>query len=102
MAAEKPVPDKDPPEHKPFIIRIDREQYEWPEEKISGAQLRGLPPTPIPPERDLFQVVPGHTDRQIKDDDTVEVHDGIRFFTAPNTINPGAQLVSHGRVKRLS
>ena len=102
MAAENPVPDKDPPEHKPFIIRIDREQYEWPEEKISGAQLRGLPPTAIPPERDLFQVVPGHTDRQIKDDDTVEVHDGIRFFTAPNTINPGAVLVSHGRVKRLS
>ena len=102
MAAEKPVPDKDAPVHKPFIIRIDREQYEWAEEKISGAQLRALPQTPIPPERDLFQVVPGHPDRQIKDDDTVEVHDGIRFFTAPNTINPGADFAGRGMVKRLT
>ena len=73
----------------PFTIRIDRTEYEWSEDKISGAQLRELPPTPIPPERDLFQVVPGHPDKKIEDDNAVEVHDGLRFFTAPNTINPG-------------
>ena len=87
---------KDNPEHKAFTIRIDRTEYKWPEEKITGAQLRGLPPTPIPSDRDLFQVVPGHPDRKIKDDDTVEVHDGLRFFTAPNTINPGAARANHG------
>ena len=87
---------KDRPEHKVFTIRIDRTEYEWPEEKITGAQLRRLPPTPIPPERDLFQVIPGHPDRKIKDDDTVEIHDGLRFFTAPNTINPGANRGTHG------
>lgn len=91
MAVENLVPDKDKPEHKAFTIRIDRTWYEWRDEKISGAQLRRLPPTPIPPNRDLFQVVPGHPDRKIKDDDWVEVHDGLRFFTAPNTINPGAE-----------
>ena len=96
MAAKNPTPDKDNPAHKVFTIRIDRTEYEWPEEKISGAQLRRLPPTPILPERDLFQVVPGHPDRKIKDDDTVEVHDGLRFFTAPNTINPGTDRASHG------
>ena len=84
------------PEHKVFTIRIDRTQYEWPEEKITGAQLRRLPPTPIPADRDLFQVVPGHPDRKVKDDDTVEVHDGLRFFTAPNTINPGTDRANHG------
>ena len=83
MAAENPAPDKDTPGQKVFSIRIDETRYEWPEEKISGAQLRRLPPTPIPPERDLVQVVPGHADRRIKDDDTVEVHDGLEFITAP-------------------
>ena len=73
-----------------FTIRIDRTEYEWAEDKITGDQLRRLPPTPIPPDRDLFQVVPGHPDRKINDDDTITVHDGLRFFTAPNTINPGA------------
>lgn len=92
MATENLVPDKDNPEHKPFTIRIDRTQYEWSDEKISGAQLRVLPSPPIPPDRDLFQVVPGHDDRKLKDDDTIEVYDGLRIFTAPNTINPG---VSH-------
>lgn len=98
MAKENPVPDKDKPEipdkdkpeNKVAIIRIDRAQYEWWDEKISGEQLRLLPPDPIPPDRDIFQVIPGHPDRKIKDDDTVEVHDGLRFFTAPSTINPGA------------
>ena len=90
MATENTVPDKDKPEDKAFTIRIDRTEYSWQEEKISGAQLRNLPPTPIPADRDLFQVIPGHPDRKIKDDDTVEVHDGLRFFTAPGTINPGA------------
>ena len=90
MTAETSAPDKDNPEHKSFVIRIDRAEYKWSEEKISGAQVRGLPAPSIPPERDLFQVVPGQEDRKIKDDDTVEVHDGLRFFTAPGTINPGA------------
>ena len=89
MTAEKAVPDKEKPEDKPFVIRIDRKEYKWLEEKINGAQVRGLPSPPIPPERDLFQVIPGKEDRKIKDDDTVEVHDGLRFFTAPGTINPG-------------
>ena len=95
MTTENPVPDKDSPGHKPFTIQLDRTQYEWPDEKISGEQLRHLPPTPIPANRDLFQVIPGHPDLKIKDDDTVEVHDGLRFFTAPNTINPGINRADH-------
>ena len=99
MATENPIPDKDNPGQKVFTIQIDRTQYEWSDEKINGAQLRRLPPTPIPPERDLFQVIPGHPDRKIKDDDTIEVHDGLRFFTAPNTINPGTNCAGRARKK---
>ncbi len=96
MPIENSAPDKDSHERKVFTIQIDRTQYEWPDEKITGAQLRRIPPTQIPDERDLFQVIPGHPDRKIKDDDTIEVHDGLRFFTAPNTINPGTNHTGHG------
>ena len=89
--------DSKKPERKGFHIQIDRTHYEVFDEKLTGAELRRVPPTPIPSERDLFQIVPGHTDRKIKDDDTVEIHDGLRFFTAPNTINPGVNLAGTER-----
>ena len=81
--------DADKPDPKGFLIRIDRTDYTVTQEKLSGAELRQVPAPPIPENRDLYQVVPGHDDLKIKDDDTVQMHDGLRFFTAPNTINPG-------------
>lgn len=95
MVAENKL-DK-PEADKGFTIQIDRVHYTVSEEKLSGAQLRTVPPTPIPPERDIFQVVPGHTDQIVKDDDTVEMRDGLRFFTAPNTINPGMAVAGFRR-----
>ena len=79
---------------KVFHIQIDRTHYEVHDAQMTGAQLRQVPPTPIPPERDLFEVVPGHPDRKIENDDVVEIRNGLRFFTAPGTINPGRRLIS--------
>lgn len=90
------MPD-DSPRKKPdqeFNIQIDREHYKVPEPQMTGAGLRLVPPTPIPADRDLFEVVPGHPDRKIEDGDVVEIRNGLRFFTAPGTINPGRPLVS--------
>ena len=87
--------DSKKPEPKAFHIQIDRTEYEVPGEKISGAELRLVPPTPIPPDRDIFEVIPGHDDKKVKDDDTVVLRDGLRFFTAPNTINPGVRPGGH-------
>jgi hypothetical protein len=70
-------------------IQIDRQHYKVEAEALTGAQLRALVAPPIPPERDLFLVVPG-TDRKITDTETVTLEDGMRFFTAPGKINPGA------------
>jgi len=89
----KPDPADDKPHPKVFHIQIDREHYEIETAEMTGAQLRKVPPTPIPPERDLFEVVPGHPDRKIESDDIVEIRNGLRFFTAPGTINPGRSLV---------
>jgi len=90
------MPNDDKPGHggghghpETFNIQIDREHYKVTQAQMTGAELRQVPPTPIPPERDLFEVVPGHPDRKIENDDPVEIRNGLRFFTAPGTINPG-------------
>lgn len=72
-----------------ITIQIDRVHYEVDVKQMTGEQLRHLPQPPIGPDRDLFEVVPGHSDRKIGDDEEVELRNGTRFFTAPAHINPG-------------
>jgi hypothetical protein len=75
-------------EHE-FHIQIDREHYTVEKRHMTGAELRVVPTPAISNDRDLFQVVPGQPDRKLEDVDVVEIHDGMRFFTAPKHINPG-------------
>jgi len=75
--------------HRPYEIKIDRIDYQIAEHKRTGSQLRQIPSPPIGPDRDLFEVVPGGSDRKIEDKDEVKIRDGLRFFTAPAQINPG-------------
>lgn len=74
-----------------FQIQIDRAHYTVTQGRMTGLQLRQVPPTPIGPDRDLFEVVPGGSDRKIEDNTVVEIRNGLRFFTAPAQINPGAE-----------
>ena len=80
--------DKGKPE--PFHIRIDRDHFDVSQPELTGAQLRSLPKPAIGSDRDLFEVIPGGSDRKIGDTDLVKMKDGLRFFTAPAQINPGA------------
>ena len=92
MSDEKePKEHEQPPEHE-FHIQIDRVHYTVKQRVMTGEQLRHVPPTPIGPDRDLFEVVPGGTDRKIADNEEVAIRDGKRFFTAPAQINPGRAL----------
>jgi len=86
VAAENDPKDQ---KEKKFNIQIDRVHYTVTQEVMTGAELRRVPPTPIGPDRDLFEVVPGAPDRKIGDTEQVEIRDGERFFTAPAHINPG-------------
>ncbi|HEX7959221.1 MAG TPA: multiubiquitin domain-containing protein [Terriglobales bacterium] len=81
-------------EHKPlkFNIQIDRVHYEVHQEVMTVAELRLVPKPPIGADRDLFEVVPGGPDKKIEATDRVKIHNGLRFFTAPAQINPGAFL----------
>jgi Multiubiquitin len=72
-----------------FQIQIDRVHYTVHQDHMTATELRQVPPVPIKPDRDLFEVVPGGPDRKIGDADIVEIHNGKRFFTAPAQINPG-------------
>ena len=73
-----------------IVVHIDRHRFEAPKNPMTGAELRQLPRPPIGPERDLWQIVPGPADDiKIVDDQLVKLHDGLHFYTAPTTINPG-------------
>ncbi len=86
MMSEQHEPEK-------FQIQIDRVHYTVNKRQMTGEELRHVPPTPIGPDRDLFEVVPGGPDRKIEDNEVVEIHNGKRFFTAPVVINPGCACV---------
>lgn len=91
MSADKPAAKPGQGGGPPHVnIQIDREHFKVESQALTGAELRALPATPVPPSRDLFQVVPGAADVKIADGDTVTLKSGMRFFTAPSQINPGA------------
>lgn len=85
------MPNEQHPGPHQFQIQIDRVHYTVTKPRMTGAELRRVPPTPIGADRDIFEVVPGGTDKKIGDDDVVEMKNGLRFFTAPSQINPGWQ-----------
>ncbi len=96
MSAEE-VKTKDQGKQHPVRIQIDRVHYEVPASALTGAQLRAVPPPPQGPigaDRDLFLVIPGGTDEKIADEQVVNLHNGMRFFTAPAQINPGCSGVA--------
>lgn len=84
-------------EPQKFQIQIDRTHFTVTVAKLTGQQLRQLPKPPIGSDRDLFEVVPGGSDKKIGDNDVVEMRNGLRFFTAPAQINPGG----NGRLKEF-
>ena len=89
------------PEHH-FEIRIDRTDYVVTQKRMTGLELRHVPTPPIGPDRDLFEVVPGGSDRKIGDDEVVEIRNGLRFFTAPAQINPGSEGRMEGSSRAAS
>ncbi|MFF3018204.1 multiubiquitin domain-containing protein [Streptomyces sp. NPDC057939] len=72
-----------------ITILIDRHRYEVIRKRMTGQEIRALPESPIPDDRDLWLDVVDQHDRKIDADAVVRLHDGMRFFTAPGSINPG-------------
>lgn len=78
-------------EHRVIPIFIDDVKYEAPSPTMTGQALRNLPKPPVPPNRDLWLEVPGPKDDVlIRPEETYEIKSGSHYYTAPSTINPGA------------
>jgi hypothetical protein len=76
--------------HDKVTIHIDKEKFKVNDGSMTGAQLRQLPTPAIGADRDLVLVVPGPADDiLVGDEQEIELKDGMHFFTAPSTINPG-------------
>lgn len=91
---ESPSGGKPPDPTEPLTIRIDRKEYRVPPEllddgKLTGQQIRQLADPNIGPDRDLFEVVPGGSDRKIDAAEGVFIRNHMRFFSVPAVINPG-------------
>lgn len=71
-------------------ILIDHHPYRASDDEMTGTQLRLLPQPPIGEDQDLWLEVPHGHDERIGDDQLVCLEPGMRFFTAPRHINPGA------------
>lgn len=80
-------PDK--PDHKKFVVHIDRKPYPVEGPTITAEQLRELPPTDIGADYDLFLDVPGDEDDPVEAGEVVKLREGMHFYSAPTTINPG-------------
>ena len=92
---ESPGGGKPPDRTKPLTIRIDRKEYRVPPDllddgKLTGQQIRRLADPNIGPDRDLFEVVHGGSDRKIDAAEGVFIRNHMRFFSAPAVINPGS------------
>ena len=93
---ESPNDGRRPDRPGRLTIRIDRKEYRVPPElldagRLTGQQIRRLADPKIGPDRDLFEVVPGGSDRKIGNQDKVLIRNHMRFFSAPAVINPGAE-----------
>jgi hypothetical protein len=80
--------------HK-ITIRIDKETFHVDATSMTGQELRELPNPPVGDDRDLFLVVPGPADDiLVGNDQSIELKDGMHFFTAPSTITPGVDATT--------
>lgn len=86
--------DPQPVERTVLHVRVDREDVEVSPDNLNdgtltGQQIRELANPPIGADRDIFEIVPGGSDKKIEDGETVTIRDHLRFFSAPRNINPG-------------
>lgn len=89
MTDKKPEDKADKPP-KEIHITIDRQKFALPEQSLTGATLRELAEPDVGPDRDLFlESGADEEDVLIGAADEVHLRNGMHFFTAPASIQPG-------------
>jgi hypothetical protein len=87
LAADAPGRKPEKPD-KGFVIHIDRKQFKVDRSPLTGAEIRLL--AGLTPDVDLYLEEHGDDDdRLIADDDSVDLTNGLHFFSTPRHITPG-------------
>ncbi len=84
----------EPPSPEHLVLHINRARFAGygVAAQMTGRDLRRLPAPMIGDDFDLWQVVPGHDDELVKDDDVLNIADyrgGLRLYSSPRIINAG-------------
>ena len=69
-------------------IQIDNKLYKSTKNPMTGAELKSL--AGIAANYDLWKKIPGSDDHRIKDNESVVLKKGDQFYSAPSSLNPGA------------
>ena len=69
------------------VIHIDKSKFEAPQSSLTGTELRAL--GSVPPGRTLWKEVPGGDDEVVEADASVELKNGMHFYSVAGSINPG-------------
>lgn len=92
-AVEVPTPpSRDGGEINPketIVIVIDNKKYRAPAAVLTGDELRKLADPDIGVGFDLWQEVPGGEDNLVEGSERVKLRNGMSFYSANSTINPG-------------
>lgn len=85
MSAE---PNRSDKPNKGYVIHIDRKKYEVDGSPRTGSELRQI--AGLGSDVDLYLEQHGdEDDRQIADGDSIDLKNGMHFFSTPRHITPG-------------
>ena len=93
---QEPSEVPNPPAHggelhpnEKLTVVIDNKKYRAPARVLTGDQLRKLAAPDIGAGFDLWQEIPGGEDNLVEGHERIELRDGMTFYSANSTINPG-------------
>jgi hypothetical protein len=72
-----------------LTIYIDHNAFVVDRQALTGRALRELATPAIGGQYDLYRVLPGTDDLVVRDEEVVDLDDGMRFFSAPRMILAG-------------
>jgi hypothetical protein len=85
-------PTRDDPNINPketIVIVIDNKKYRAPAAVLTGGELRKLADPDIGAGFDLWQEIPGGEDNLVEGTERIKLRNGMSFYSANSTINPG-------------
>ena len=78
-----------------ITIHLDGQAYRATPGSTPVARLRRLPSPPVPPDKDIWLDIDDEQDRLLDDAGTIDLVDGLRFFTEVEAVTIYIDRVAH-------